>query len=176
MVDALILVGDNLSLTPLLGTGSVRAVVTDPPYGIHYMGEEWDDPRKGHDDTLHPGRRFQQWCERWMRECLRLLRPGGRMACFAAARQVHRVTAAARAAGFVEVETHGWLYLTGHPKFLDLVREIERRGGAGVSAVLRRHRHTALKPAWEPVVVGRRPLVGDDPVEVRLIDGRIVEP
>lgn len=165
MVDALIFVGDNLDVTPLLGTDTVRGVVTDPPYGIHYMGEEWDDPRKGVDDSLHPGRRFQIWCERWMRECLRLLRPGGRMACFAAARQVHRVRGAQVAAGFQDVDVRGWLYLTGHPKFLDLVREVERRWGTQ-GGVLEQYRHTALKPAWEPVVVGRKPLLGDHAVQV----------
>jgi len=167
MVDALVIVGDNMIVTPTLGPATMRAVVTDPPYGISYMGEEWDDPRKGSDDTLHPGRRFQVWCERWMRECLRLLRPGGRMACFAAARQVHRVRQAVVVSGFCEVEVHGWLYLTGHPKFLDLLREVERRWGREEADRLRRQRHTALKPAWEPVIVGRKPLgLAHDPVEV----------
>lgn len=153
-LDALVLVGRNEDLLPLVETASVRAVVTDPPYGIGYMGEEWDEFRGSPGEP--PGRSFQHWCERWMRQCLRVLQPGRGLASFGAARQVHRVVAAMRASGFERVRVMSWVYLTGYPKFLDLFEEVRERWPEEAAAFTH-PRHTALKPAWEPVVIGWAP-------------------
>jgi DNA modification methylase len=87
--------GDCFDILPLLPDGSVSAVVTDPPYGLEFMGKARDSfdrsPRKvkgiggaqapfgNHSVRLDAerGTAYQGWCERWARECLRLLTPGG---------------------------------------------------------------------------------------------------
>ena len=86
--------GDCFDILPTLPTGSVSAVVTDPPYGLDFMHKAWDSfdrsPRKvkGTGGTQAPfgnhgvrpdttqSATFQVWCEQWARECLRLADAG----------------------------------------------------------------------------------------------------
>jgi site-specific DNA-methyltransferase (adenine-specific) len=93
---------------------------------------------------------FQEWCEAWSRECLRVLKPGGHMLAFGGTRTWHRLACAVEDAGFEVRDSIAWLYGSGFPKSLNLVDEDGERTGWG----------TALKPAFEPVVVARKPLVG----------------
>jgi DNA modification methylase len=151
---------------PTLPDASVDSVVTDPPYGLEFMGREWDsfkpssarlrtrvdgrtNPAEGKSVTTTPeayvaGVPFQRWCEAWSRECLRILKPGGHLLAFGGTRTVHRLTCAIEDAGFEIRDGIDWLYGSGFPKSLNV--------GDG--------RGTALKPAREPIVVARRPLAG----------------
>jgi hypothetical protein len=110
--------GDCLDVLRGLPDASVDAVVCDPPYGLGFMGREWDD--------LPPG-------EEWARECLRLLKPGGHLLAFGGSRTWHRLACAIEDAGFELRDSIAWLHGQGFPK------------GKG-----------QLKPAFEPVVVGRK--------------------
>jgi site-specific DNA-methyltransferase (adenine-specific) len=121
--------GDCLEVLASLPDGSVEAIVTDPPYGLGFMGKEWD--------ALPPG---QDWAE----ECLRVLKPGGHLLAFGGSRTFHRLAVAVEDAGFEIRDQIMWLYGSGFPKSHNLP------GGIG----------TALKPAHEPVVVARKPLIG----------------
>lgn len=108
---------------------SVDSCVTDPPYGLGFMGKGWD---RG-----VPGVEF--WAA-----VLRVLKPGGHLLAFSGTRTQHRMVCAIEDAGFEIRDQIGWAYGSGFPKSHNLP------GGRG----------TALKPAWEPICVARRPLVG----------------
>lgn len=95
-------------------------------------------------DTAKPMRAFQEWCEVWAVECLRVLKPGGYLLAFGGTRTVHRLTSGVEDAGFEIRDGIDWLYGSGFPKSLNV--------GNG--------RGTALKPAREPIVVARKPLTG----------------
>ncbi|SHP62684.1 Modification methylase HindIII [Mycobacteroides abscessus subsp. bolletii] len=146
---------------------SVDAVITDPPYGIAFMGKDWDQPgafgserRNGSPQrtqreglAMDAGRydlspaamlNFQRWCTAWATECLRILKPGGHLLAFGGSRTWHRLAAAIEDAGFEIRDSIAWLFAQGFPKSMNLP------GGLG----------TALKPAFEPIVVARKPLVG----------------
>jgi site-specific DNA-methyltransferase (adenine-specific) len=125
-------VGDCLDVMRELPDASVDAIVTDPPYGLGFMGREWDD--------LPPGLP-------WALECLRVLKPGGHLLAFGGSRTWHRLAVAVEDAGFEIRDSIAWLYGSGFPKSLNLTGD---RAGWG----------TALKPAFEPIVVARKPLVG----------------
>ena len=56
--------GDCAAILPTLAANSVDAVITDPPYGITFMGSRWD--------CSVPG--VATWAE-----CLRVLKPGGQL-------------------------------------------------------------------------------------------------
>jgi site-specific DNA-methyltransferase (adenine-specific) len=170
-----------------LEANSVDAIVTDPPYGLEFMGKAWD----GFGTPL----RFQTWSEQWAREAFRVLKPGGHLLAFGGTRMYHRLAAGIEDAGFEIRDTLMWLYGSGFPKSLDVSKAIDKAAGAqrevvGGSANNRnRGLHdynsvgdfgsdanitipsteaakkwqgwgTALKPAVEPIVLARKPLIG----------------
>lgn len=177
--------GDCLEVLAELPESSVDAVVTDPPYGISFMGRQWDQPgqfgsqrgdgrpRGGHaksrgsHDAMAAGsydlspsamRNFQRWCEQWATECLRLLKPGGHMVAFGGARTWHRLAAAIEDSGFEVRDSIAWLYGSGFPKSLDVSKAIDKADPE--SADQWEGWGTALKPSFEPIVVARKPLSG----------------
>jgi DNA modification methylase len=145
-----LLEGDCMEVLSALDEASVDAVVTDPPYAISSLaGEQWDDAgmvrlARAEGRRLTAGQAFQEWSRRWAVGCLRVLKPGGHLLAFSSARTVHRLACGAEDAGFEIRDGLMWLYGSGMPK--------SRRYPGG--------RSTALKPAYEPIVLGRRPLEG----------------
>ena len=63
-----ILTGDCFERLEDIEDNSIHAVVTDPPYGLAFMGRSWDD--------FEP-KEYQEWCEQWATEVKRVLKPGG---------------------------------------------------------------------------------------------------
>lgn len=107
--------GDCFELLAALPDESVDAIVCDPPYGIGFMGRGWD--------AAVPS-------EKWARECLRVLKPGGHLVAFAATRTLHRLVVACEDAGFEVRDTIHWVYWSGFPKSHDVSKAIDRAAGA----------------------------------------------
>lgn len=128
---------DALALMPELPADSVDAVITDPPYGIGFGGEAWDG------GELVDAAKFQAWTSAWARETLRVLRPGGWLAAFGTPRTFHRLVAGIEDAGFDVRDQLLWLYGQGVPKS-------RLRDGLGSN----------LKPAYEPILLARKPFEG----------------
>jgi DNA modification methylase len=138
---------DTLALLPLLPPASVDVVVTDPPYGISFGGRAWDGRAIHQAAGRHsesPNEAFERWTARWAAGCLRLLKPGGHLLAFGAPRTFHRLVAGIEDAGLEVRDQLIWLNGQGMPKS----RRIP--GGLG----------TALKPAFEPILLARRPVGG----------------
>jgi len=127
---------EAMALLGQLPTASVDAIVTDPPYGLGFHGEAWDGG-----DLAH-GQGFEAFTRWWGEQALRLLKPGGYLAACGAPRTVHRLVAGLEDAGLEVRDQLLWLYGSGLPKSRRLV------GGIG----------SALKPAYEPIVLARAPL------------------
>jgi site-specific DNA-methyltransferase (adenine-specific) len=149
-------VGDCLDILPTLDAESVDAIVTDPPYhlttgkkggsgdagvnldspygrsriGTGFMGKKWD----GGDVAF----RAETWAA-----ALRVAKPGAHLVAFGGTRTFHRLTCAIEDAGWEIRDCLSWLYGSGFPK--------SHNGPWG---------GTALKPAWEPVILARKPLSG----------------
>jgi DNA modification methylase len=139
---------DALEMLTRLPERSVDAIVTDPPYGIDFR-EAWDgrDIRRAvrrHGERLSPGKAFARWTQSWAAEALRVLKPGGHMVAFGAPRTFHRLAGGVEDAGLEIRDVLLWMYAQGLPK--------SRRLPGGLA--------TALKPAFEPVLLARRPLDG----------------
>ena len=177
--------GDCLDRLRALPDASVDSVVTDPPYGLAFMGKRWDyDVPSG-----------EVWAE-----CLRLLKPGGHLLAFAGTRTQHRMAVRIEDAGFDIRDMIAWVYGSGFPKSLDVSKAIDKAAGVEREVVGQKQvtnaaqgkgmGHgalvggkvraglidvtapatdaarqwqgwgTALKPALEPITVARKPLAG----------------
>jgi site-specific DNA-methyltransferase (adenine-specific) len=180
---AMLLHGDCLELMRTLDDCSVDAVVTDPPYGLKFMGRKLD--------CSVPG--VEVWAE-----CLRVLKPGGHLLAFAGTRTQHRMAVNIEDAGFEIRDMIAWVYGSGFPKSMDVSKAIDKAAGAerevvGEDPWANHHREprgnsiygsdatssnrpvtapsteeakqwqgwgTALKPALEPITVARKPMAG----------------
>lgn len=179
--------GDCLDVMPTLVEESADSVVTDPPYGLSFMGKDWDHGVPG---------------EHFWREALRVAKPGAHLLAFGGTRTFHRLTCAIEDAGWEIRDCLGWLYGSGFPKSMDVGKAIDKKteakrieepnpyypcGGGkwckcDIPTSADRYHHptrhpalsvsvtdaahqwhgwgTAIKPAWEPIVLARKPLVG----------------
>jgi DNA modification methylase len=168
--------GDCVEVMRTFAGNSVDAIVTDPPYGLEFMGKEWDAPLKmpGHASGLlrsgpgaksesyrqmqgEPMRAFQAWCEAWAVEALRVLRPGGHLLAFGGTRTYHRLTTAIEDAGFEIRDCLNWVYGSGFPKSLDVSKAIDREAG-----VEREKVQPGNPPAYQRSIGNHRPWM-DDP-------------
>ncbi|AFH21915.1 hypothetical protein OSG_eHP12_00200 [environmental Halophage eHP-12] len=116
-----IITGDCFEELDRLDANSVHAVVTDPPYGLAFMGRSWDD--------FEPTE-YQAWCERWATECLRVLKPGGHLLAFSGNRTHHRLMSGIEDAGYEIRDTITWHYGSGFPKALDVSKSIDKQADA----------------------------------------------
>jgi DNA modification methylase len=175
--------GDCRDVLPTLPENSIDAIVTDPPYGLGFMGKAWD---KGVPDAA------------LFAAALRVLKPGGHMLCFAGTRTHHRMASRIEDAGFEIRDMIAWVYGSGFPKSHDVSKAIDRGAGAerevvgpdkyagrrtegsgpangdacygqfgipgGITATEAACAWsgwgTALKPALEPITVCRKPFPG----------------
>jgi site-specific DNA-methyltransferase (adenine-specific) len=125
--SAIIHHGDCRDIIAAMQSESVDAIVTDPPYEIGFMGKGWDDSGIAYNVAL------------W-RECLRVLKPGGHLLSFGAARTSHRMATAIEAAGFEIRDSIVWLYGSGFPKSHDVSKGIDKAAGA--------ERTKYINPRW----------------------------
>jgi site-specific DNA-methyltransferase (adenine-specific) len=177
-----IIQGDNRVTLKTLADNSVDAIVTDPPYGIDFLGKSWD-ANTGALETYQ--------------ECLRVLKPGGHILAFSAARTYHHLAVTLEQAGFEIRDQIMWIYSSGFPKSQDVGRSIQKKLGvvetktnhwastathnnilSEAAGKERKDRSdkvqtivptdpeavqwsgwgTALKPAHEPIALARKPL------------------
>ncbi len=181
-----IITGDCLEVLQQLPDESVDSIVTDPPYGLSFMGKKWD----------YDVPTVELWAE-----CLRVLKPGGYLLSFAGTRTQHRMAVRIEDAGFEIRDMIAWVYGSGFPKSMDVSKAIDKAAGAEREVVgvgkgrtgpasqpnggstysddayqwpgeftitapaTNEARQwegwgTALKPALEPITVARKPLIG----------------
>ncbi len=177
-----ILQGNCLDVLKTLSENSVDSVVTDPPYGLEFMGKDWDAPWKSsevvsitdkstngifHDKGFNHGIRFsrglvemqefQKWSTMWAKEVYRVVKPGGYILVFGGSRTYHRMACAIEEAGFEIRDQIMWVYGSGFPKSMNIGLALEKKGldPAGYGGW-----GTAIKPAHEPIVMARKPLIG----------------
>lgn len=122
---------DCLEHMKTMESNSISFIVTDPPYGLKFMGKHWD----------HGLPSIEVW-----KEALRVCKPGAWMAAFGGTRTYHRLTCSIEDAGWEIRDCMMWLYGSGFPK---------SHNNFGLDGY-----GTALKPAWEPIMLAMKPLDG----------------
>lgn len=118
MSDPILEIGDCLEVMKLFPDASVDACICDPPYSLAFMGRSWD---------THSN--FQEWCEKWGREVLRILKPGAHLLAFGHPRTYHRLVCGLEDAGFESRDTIQYLYGSGFPKSHNLALGIDKHFG-----------------------------------------------
>jgi len=109
-----LLLGDNKIKLKELEDNSVDSIVTDPPYGLSFMGKKWDYDVPD--------------VETW-KECLRVLKPGGYLLSFAGTRTQHRMAVNIEDAGFEIRDMIAWVYGSGFPKSHNIGKAIYKLQG-----------------------------------------------
>lgn len=107
--------GDCLQVLKTFPDNSFDSVVTDPPYGLSFMGKRWD----------YDVPSVEIWAE-----CLRVLKPGGHLLAFAGTRTQHRMAVRIEDAGFEIRDMIAWVYGSGFPKSMDVGKAIDKAAGA----------------------------------------------
>jgi predicted RNA methylase len=203
-MSCFVIPGDCIELMASMDAKSVDAIVTDPPYGLTFMGRDWD--------SLGHGSAQQAWHFRWLTEALRVLKPGGHILAFGGTRTYHRMVCAAEDAGFEIRDSIHYMHGSGFPKSHNVSLAFDKiargapqggadpqkrgtgvvpdraalgRGGAtgksssGITGKTEPYEPitdeakqwdgwgTALKPAHEPIVLARKPLIGTVAANVR---------
>ena len=138
---------DALDLLSQMPECSVNAVVVDPPYELAFMGKSWD--------SMGLSFRVETW-----QAVLRVLKPGGHLLSFGGTRTWHRIACAIEDAGFEIRDEIMWMHGSGFPKSRDVSKAIDKVAGATDEVQTWQGWGTALKPAHEPIIVARKPLVG----------------
>lgn len=103
--------GDCLAVLAILPDASVDSVVTDPPYGLSFMGKGWD----------HGVPSVEIW-----QQAFRVLKPGGHLLAFFGTRTYHRGVVAIEDAGFDIRDQIGWCFGSGFPKSHDVSKGIDK--------------------------------------------------
>ena len=109
-----IIQGDNIDTLKQYPDNYFDSIVTDPPYGIAFLGKDWDNNTGA--------------VETWQ-ECLRVLKPGGYLLAFSAARTYHHLATNIEGVGFEIRDQLMWLYSSGFPKAQDIGKAIQKRQG-----------------------------------------------
>jgi len=146
MTDVRLETGDCREVMSAYEESTFTACVTDPPYELGFMGKDWDQAGVSYDS------------ETW-RAVLRVLKPGAFLLAFGGTRTYHRMTCAIEDAGFEVRDCMMWLYGNGFPKSHNISKAISKSGDRTASDMWDGY-GTALKPAWEPVVVAMKSLSG----------------
>jgi site-specific DNA-methyltransferase (adenine-specific) len=186
-METQLLLGDCLDQLKNIKDNTIDSIVTDPPYGLSFMGKKWDYDVPS--------------TEIW-EECIRVLKPGGHLLSFAGSRTYHRMAVRIEDAGFEIRDQIMWIYGSGFPKSHNIGKSVDKVLGNEREIVdtkeqtgakfkewsndpneTRWHNQgfnkvdgkefditkgnsewegwgTALKPAHEPIVMARKPLVG----------------
>jgi len=133
--------GDCLEILAKIADNSIDAIVTDPPYGLSFMGKKWD----------YDVPSVEVWAE-----CLRVLKPGGHLLAFAGTRTQHRMAVRIEDAGFEIRDMIAWVYGSGFPKSLDVSKAIDKCNGEAN----RLHKFTAwMREQGMTIAIMWRPLL-----------------
>jgi DNA modification methylase len=115
--ETTLLLGDCLDKLKELDDNSIDSIVSDPPYGLAFMGKKWD---------------YDVPSQAIWEECMRVLKPGGHLLSFAGSRTYHRMAVRIEDAGFEIRDQIMWVYGSGFPKSHNIGKAVDKKGGQSI--------------------------------------------
>lgn len=175
-----IICGDALEVLPRLPANSVDLVLTDPPYFLDKLDNEWTPERAARrfyksQAVFHlppgmkfdpaQGRRMYEWYLEVSCELYRVLKPGGFFFSFSSPRLLHRVACAVEDAGFHIRDCFLWLYTQNQPKAMGVAHFIDRMpvdedAKQSLKERLKGWKTPQVKSCYEPILVAQKPYEG----------------
>ena len=180
-MDHIFKLGDCFDLLKTLPDNSVDMCITDPPYFIDGLDDEWDTVKiesrkptkngtiknlpKGMKFDPQQGIKFQEFMSLVSVEVFRILKPGGFFISFSQARLYHRMTVAIENNGFEIRDMIGWTY-QGQAKAFSQNHIIDKQKNLSddekdeLKKKLDGWKTPQLKPCIEPMCLAQKPLEG----------------
>lgn len=124
------------------------SLVTDPPYGLKFMGKQWDYDVPS--------------VESWL-SVFRVMKPGAYGVVFCGTRTQHRMAVNLEDAGFEIRDIIAWIYGSGFPKGQDIGKMFDKDAGAKREVVGKRV-HPTLKDPTKVDRQGKMQYHGDNPI------------
>jgi site-specific DNA-methyltransferase (adenine-specific) len=175
MINRIIL-GDAQKVLPQIEDNLVDLVLTDPPYFLDKMDNNWDHRIVSNiTDYCHTvkslppgmkfdkeqGKRFYKWYLEMSKELCRVLKPGGFLFSFSSPRLYHRMVSAVDDAGFLIRDCFIWLYTQNQPKAMSLNHFIDKLDCDKKTKIELKERLDGwktpqIKSCFEPIVMAQK--------------------
>ncbi len=175
-----IVTGDALRLLNDLEDSSVDLILTDPPYFLDKLDNEWNQQKvslrlksqlvvkslpAGMKFDREQGKRFYEWYSLISSQLFRVLKPGGFFFSFSSPRLYHRMASAVDDAGFEVRDMFLWLYTQNQMKAMGLEHFIDKLKVSSIEKCtlkekLRGWKTPQVKSCFEPIVMAQKPTDG----------------
>jgi len=172
-----IICADVLELFPKIENNSIDVVLTDPPYFLDKLDNNWDHSKVSSQSNQYvikslpagmkfereQGKRFYNWYLEISKEVFRVLKPGGFFFSFSSPRLYHRMACAIDDSGFEIRDAFIWLYTQNQAKAMGLGHlinkmEIDQRAKNKIKETLDGWKTPQIKSCFEPIAMAQKPV------------------
>ncbi len=168
--------GDAMELLREIKSNSIDVVLTDPPYFLDKLDNNWDCRKVSNKNNQHvikslpagmkfdreQGKKFYSWYFEISKEMFRVLKPGGFFFSFSSPRLYHRMVAAIDDAGFEIRDTFIWLYTQNQAKAMSMDHfvkkmNINKKEKERIIKRLNGWKTPQIKSCFEPISMAQKP-------------------
>ncbi|MDI6758768.1 MAG: site-specific DNA-methyltransferase [Candidatus Omnitrophota bacterium] len=171
-----IICADTLELLPQIEDNSIDVVLTDPPYFLDKLDNNWDYEKVSNQNNQYTikslpagmkfdkkqGKKFYAWYLDISREIFRILKPGGFFFSFSSPRLYHRMASAIDDAGFEIRDVFMWLYTQNQAKAMGADHfikkmDIDEKAKEKIKEKLNGWKTPQIKSCFEPIAMAQKP-------------------
>lgn len=171
-----IICADTMELLPQIEECSIDVVLTDPPYFLDKLDNNWDPDEVSNQSNQYAikslpagmkfdrdqGKRFYAWYLDVSKEVFRILKPGGFFFSFSSPRLYHRMASAIDDAGFEIRDAFMWLYTQNQAKAMGVDHFIKKLGidekaKEKIKEKLNGWKTPQIKSCFEPIAMAQKP-------------------